>query len=355
MEKVDLNLVARRLRDGEITLEHATATVIDFIYKNRFFFGLGKLTEDQLHDFMIYEMEHLPGIFENFNSKEATLLTYLQGHLKLHICTWIKRHARKHTDSRSMETLELDMLSDSADRYYENEYSVSLPDFKDDTESCSPGGKKEKPVLRRRMFSHLTSPELIGEKLALLKKEAVLILALKISYYITEEMIQKVLEVTGMEEKEFKMLQEKALHSIKNKIKLRTGCINCRNNAFYFHRKYEAEKKILDSDTVWHNTISQKYTIQTENWQERNRRLKMKKYSAIVSNRKVSQLLNLESRHVDYVLKRVAENIDIISSWNYDEGHENLLGNIKSSQAAGNAANISPAYNRNSKSGRNSV
>ena len=99
-----------------------------------------------------------------------------------------------------------------------------------------------------------------------LRKKAILILALKSSYYLDDQLISKVSDETGMSKNNLYLLRDSLNATLVNKIGRRNACIRCRDNAYYYHRKYMIESYRLNHQTTWAELIAGKYKKQTKTW-----------------------------------------------------------------------------------------
>jgi len=152
---------------------------------------------------------------------------------------------------------------------------------------------------------------------------------LKSSYYLDEETITKVCSFTGVSKKEILSMQSRLNRTLGTKIKRRDSCIRCRNNAFYFHRKYSIELRNICPNSTWATLIQNKYSKQTQTWINKNTRLRRKDYYVSVSNCEIGKILNMDPRHVKYVINKAKENVDILTQNQYHIKHENLSCNGK--------------------------
>ena len=77
----ELEKMAQDFQEKRIDEKTAVNKLVEFIYRNKTWFGLNRLNEDDLHDFMLKMFPLFTGIFNRYDSSIGTFTCYLIGNI----------------------------------------------------------------------------------------------------------------------------------------------------------------------------------------------------------------------------------------------------------------------------------
>ena len=356
MTKNDLELLALKVRDGKISIGTAVSKTAEFIYLNKAYFALHKLDEDDLHDFIIYEIGKLPSAFKSYRSEMGTFTTFLAGNIRMNFMSWRKTKIKKIEADEYLKNSSSELYSIDQERYetgLENEIlhmeEQNKRQIKENDAEFLSENEKAKYSLKKSFLRSRFSDSVFKNRLKMLKKEALLYLSLKYVYFMDGQEWSKVSELSGIDEEMLESYKTKALKAIERKAKHRKSLINSRDRSYFYHQKYLMECSKAQKGTTLHRELMEKFKLQTKLWEEKNEKLRMQKFLPIVTNSALARILDVKLKHITYTIKLAKKNMDILGLNEYHALHENISGNWKFEQEKGNAGNFSPARNFNSK------
>ncbi len=322
MEKVNLEELIIHVRNGSISYEEGANIIMEQVFIHKGLFGLSRLTEDELTNYLLFQHRNFIRLLKTYDGKYGTFFTYLKKTIEGSIRTWKKRTVRSRILENSI-TVSDQIL------YEEDQNKYPLPEeelIKAEEEKECVSTLEEDSDTRIKPWSKVKHHNLDRSK------SFILILALKASYSLDPQLIKKVSEATGVTEEEINRMAQEIKKTLANKIERREACLRCRDNAYYYHRRYQTEALHLLDGTNWAEVINSKYRKQTKTWIDKNRRLSLKEYTVSASNIAVGNALGLSPRHVAYVIKKCSENMDNNKAKEYHKKHENLSSNRKHEQ-----------------------
>lgn len=314
MEKLEIEDIAKKVIEGSMSEQEGAKKLMELIFLYKRLFGLASLDEDQFTEFLLFQYDKLLRIFSNYNPAYGQFFTFLQGSIRGTYLTWRKQAAR---DKTALDTITISpsMTFEESMSHYAlpgDSYSMNHVHSKGHSVHHS----TYQPLSLRRNDGKLScrykNPSVQRRRINNLRKDASLILTLKSSFYINEDIVEKVSYVSGVPAEKINDMCDKVKSSLKNKIDRRSACVRCRDNAFFFHRKYMLEYRRIDRQTIWSEIIHSKYKKQTKTWNEKNSRLQRKDYRITASNRLVGKILGITPRRVTYVIRQAQQNMDII-------------------------------------------
>ena len=330
MEKLDF--IARKLIDRKISADKAKNMLIQVIYENPAYFSMQSLNMDTIHSFLLWAQKRFYIIVSKYNPKKGNFSTYCKVSVQMCLRSYLKTVAKDSAKENSIEELAQE------EYYYQYNKQNDFISFESNTEetalSSATGIEYFTNIYLRGTGHHRTYQETVEN----LRKAACLILALKSCCYVDADIIRKVSKVTNLSETEISSLMEKTKIKVSCKIRKRNSCIESRNAAFFYHKRYFFESQRIVNDTCLSRQIKYRYENQTRLWKKRNELLRKKTYKAVPSNTELAQILNVSDRRIAYILKSAQRNIDIISLKDYDIDHETVSCNWQRKQKEGDDA-----------------
>ena len=218
---------------------------------------------------------------------------------------------------------EYNAFEEECELYCRNEYCNSF--------RAKPDQETPLDILEKCM----KEKNILSKKKDLFFRETLLILALKSAPFITYEIELKLCEVLEIKLEDMDNLLQEALKHMEVKINRMQTLNKARDKAYRFHRQYIFENKALDEGCQRYSYTIKHYKTQTERWENQKKLIQkhMEHYSP--SNKTISKLLDLDERHISYVLRNASKNIDSLTLKWYSHKHENLPSNRKHEQETG--------------------
>lgn len=366
--------IAESVHEGGIPAQEGAKRLWELIFRNKGLFALGALDHDQFMDFLLYYHARLPGVFKLYHPNAGMFYPFLRGNIRCALHTWKKREFSLAAAHDCMLTDGALIYDEEAEKYRRSEYAYActveergqlreappqrrlrtyvhavrggsrlarhketeplssiLPDEKASS-AVQPepapknslaghtGGPQKKEVAQLFGTGHQTLPQESArfKQQHTLRQHIALVVSLKLSYYLEEFHIAKLSELTGIGRDELETLRRQVIKTLDRKIKRRAACIRCRDNAYFFHRKYLLEQSRLNQNSSWAFIIAGKYRKQTLSWQHKNQSLSENQYKVVASNRVVGAVLGMKTRHVDYLLKKAKDIMDKADKKHYD-------------------------------------
>ncbi len=243
MEK-NVNELYESICSENVPLEIASKTVIEYIYNNANKYGMFSMNEDEKSDFIIYLYERMDRILLHYCKNLSSFSTYLLTVTLNFKKTWFKKYYHKRAKSESVKYYyhkEVEYcLNDSNATYLDNIYT--------ELEYSSNNLKKNEAL-------------------------AILVLALKSCYYLTEYHIEMISKRTGYSKEKIQILKEQLENLIRNKIdknnleKERINSAYIKKNSCLFELMY------MKKDTPIAERLIKNYYFYTKSWKQNIERL----------------------------------------------------------------------------------
>ena len=334
-----LETLYQNLRDGKIDEDRACNIIIDAIYKNKVWFGLASLEQDDLHDFLLYYMGKVSAAIKSYRPDQAALSSYLYVSVNNALSSWKKKQKQMFLEEKSFDLVQEVYFEENSGLYGVRDGHVvcqkSDEEIRHSVKEVENFKRLYRPVSYSGKKNYRRSQAFFSKKMDSLRKEAILILVLKCCYSVGPDEVEKASVLLGMDVNELSGLIEKAKQVMAGKKKLFDDIKAARDNAFFYKRKYSLISASCGIGTYDGDIIKEKEEKKAKKWRAKNMKLKGFR-SMVPSNITVSKILGMSDRHVKYILKSAEKFIDNISLKRYYDWHENLFGKRKFEQEAGN-------------------
>ncbi len=333
----ELEIIARKFFNHEISFEQATNRIIINIYNNKAYFGLEHFDEDSFHSFLIWLQKRLKRVLYNYNPKNGLFSAYCRQSIYLSRKSFLKFLSIKNLREKTMT--QIYSITEEEREFQFNSKVYDLSCCNDDVECIqqenTSGHYKELINLLKKKGLQWSRIEMAEN----LRKAACLILTLKACYFVDSDIIRKVSSVTKLSEIEISELLNEVKQLASQKIKQHEYYVKSRDSAYFFHRRYMLESQKVKDSCSRSKEIKKRYEKQTKIWKNRLEMLKNKKYMGIPSNSQVAEILKISNRKIERILLAAKKNIDTISMKDYDINHETLSCNWQRKQKKRNEAN----------------
>ncbi len=270
----ELEFIATKVLHGEMTEEEGAKLITAILYKEKAWFKLQVLDKDHLHDFLLEIQRHLIRVFLVYDPELGTFPSFLYVVIQRLLQAYMRQLANEAAIEESLammnkvtieeknyryQTEEPELMCEAAfDREEEKQFSASIVQ----SNASTIFNFSHTPSSHGRYSAH-------DEKKENLRRAACLILALKSSIFLTDELIHKVGIVTGIDEQSLLDMVAQAKESMGSKLKKWERSRNCRDSAFFYHRKYLIEFLKLSKNCHLAQEKLKKFEIQTQLWKSK--------------------------------------------------------------------------------------
>ena len=319
----ELEKLLQDVREKRISMEDAGHRLVEFIYRNKIWFGLNKLKEDELHDFLLKYYGLFSRLFKNYDSSKGDFSCYLIGNVSHAYMGWKRTSARRIIKQITLEEIEWSRLKSEqiyetadASLYVSDLLSNQIPSFKKSMPMMS-YRKKTSPRVKESKKGY-PSPKTI--------QDTVLVLMVKSWFLIEGEILEKISALTQVPTESLMEILRKTRAIMADKSKKIDMTIKNRNESYYFMEHYRVADNYTEELSY---IINRKRIYHSNNWKKFNEKLARQNKNLIPSNKRVGLILGMDSRRVQYIMDRADKNMDIMSlNWYYIR-HEDLFGKRK--------------------------
>lgn len=280
----DLNEVPEAIASGKITEKEAVNEIAVFLIKNYPVFGLHKYDEDFRSEVLTRFLENGQSIFKIYNPELGDFFTYFYSYIKNIIRTKLKKYSR--TSIQEAVAIQESILN----------YDEKLENYSD-SEDFSYNDKSKKENINFNINNYFKDSEK--------DEKTLLILALKSSYYLTDEQIDKICKKYSLDKNNFYNLIQHCKEQMNRKIERRQNVEERRNSAYFRHKRYVLEKiknENEDNNISVRNLILEKDYKQKTNWININERLEKGYLYLRPTNKVIANVLGICERQVSYYI-----------------------------------------------------
>ena len=277
---------------GKITLKDGVGYIAEEIFLCPFRFSLQNYDEDFRSDIVETFLEKGHLVLERYKPSVGEFRPYLFAFVHGLILTKRRNTARHQISELSVKQY----FSDST--LLISETSVSLSAFPDElpVRNTASSGTRLWNLLRRGP-QYAATPD----------AKTALILALKSSFYIPSDTIDRISSFCGVDSEEMHTLVDRLNIKLDRRALMRKRLISKRDDAYYFHRRYLLQMKYGNSDHTDMGTVYRKYLRQTKIWKNRNFDLSECRFRVCPTNKTVADILGICERQVSYYIRRARD------------------------------------------------
>lgn len=323
--RINLNSIPELIESGILTKDNAAKMIAEDLARNPEDYHLNSDDEDILSELCVQILQSNDFIFKNYKKEKCKFKTYLYQILKYKILSIIRDNTLKNSGEKFIKQYPLFQYEMQTELYEMDEAPFKITHIKPfikktedkTTYKEKRSGKKsrkaslqeknpeEKPKIKMRdlvsYWANRTSP----------KAKTALILALKSSYYITDEHIDSVCDYCEISKK----LLQKTIDELKNSIPEKHEKIeliqNRRAKSYNFHMRLQNQiSETVDIEKK--DKLSKRYEYHKKKWQERNNRAKTSTIKLCPTNKQLAEILGIGERQVGNYIKNaeiIAESI----------------------------------------------
>lgn len=306
---------------GEISYKRGAELIAEDIIRNPENYSVITDDEDILSELSIIFLKRGEEILKKYNSESSTFKTYLYSVLRFSLYT-IKRKLYRSGETQILSKAQSSLLYENlTNRYANNEFDRKISNIKPFIHNA-----QDKKTFKERRSKTITDKNKTPEKSGIQikdflsywtnrtspKAKTVLILALKSSYYISDDGIDSVCDYCQIS----KNLMRKTIQELKEtlpKKELKLEKLkNQRNNAYA--RKLAIENLMQDENSPARQIeLKKRFEYHSKLWQERTQKIRSNKIKVCPTNKRVAEILGISDRQVG----------------NYIDNAEKIAGEIK--------------------------
>ncbi len=293
MKNQQIDLLPQQIADGTLTVKEAVNTICSFVIKNYPMFKLHKFDEDFRSEIFIYILEHGEHIIRNYNGEISSFQKYLYYYVMSLISTKLKAFAKRSINERISYEENIEHIDEKSDMYEKLNYAFM-----------------ENPKVP---YAPKASAEDTIKALHKLKDSSydktILVLAIKSSYYLTDEQIDKVCHLYNIEKELFYEIIQKCRDSIIKKAEKRNAVQERRNSAYYNHKRYQKLLEKLKNDDIGSRNLQliesfeKKEAKYKRKWTLLNHSFEKGYMHLRPTNKTVADILGICERQVTYYIK----------------------------------------------------
>ena len=304
MKIQDFNELPQKLADGKLSAKEVIDQICQFVMKNYPLFGLQKFDEDCRQEIMLGIIERGIHIVSVFNPEIGDFFTFFY----CHVCSIINTLIKKNNSSYMQDKLNIIESVNTINEKLNEYYKIDYENFE----------IKKAPLARQHLSATQLQQALKALQLSSDDKK-IIILALKSSYYLTDEQIDKLCKVYNIKTEDFYSLVQYCKNSIQKKSEKRTKTQERRNFAYYHHRRYKTllEDLLKDPEDDQNSILSTRFERlerkHARNWIKLNKSFEEGHLYLRPTNKTVANLLGICERQVAYYIKSAKKEADNIS------------------------------------------
>ena len=267
---------------GVISKKRCVNLLLSFLKENPYFFGLEKLNEESICDFMFYIFPKIQNGLESYDEGRSYFSSYFQSLVRLDFITWKKIKIKEKLRQQAIINIK------------SVEYEIE-EDFIQNTDFLA--AEPEQNPYQQRIE--------ISEKLKL----ELYIIILKSAYYISSEQLSDIVEKFSLDFNELQYLLFLTNEQIKKKIenaKLMEELVNWsfikREEVKICMSHYSSEDPIYEKLLEDYQKIDERYNQRKE---------KLKKMKIVPSDITIAKILGISASKVRYTLKKNYQKLNI--------------------------------------------
>lgn len=299
MKSIDLNEIPNLLKEKKMSQEEGINFLTNFISENYFIFGNRLRDEDFRSEVILSFLEKSNSLFEKYNEERGTFFSYFYSYIQ-NSASYLIKLKQKESILKKISRFELE-------QNYSNKMKKEEP-LKVEENNVQYCSKKISKENIKKTLTEITKKKTKYEKI-------ILTLALKNSFYLTDNLIKKVSNFLKIDATLLSEIIMNYKNEMENKILRRDKVFSKRDKSYFIHKKCEKEidelktKQNLDFDTDMQYAANQKleklYYVNQKHitkWNAINKEILEGKINIKPSNHSIANMMGICERQVSYYL-----------------------------------------------------
>lgn len=304
MKQQDLNQLIETFQRGLLSEKETVDKVCSFVTQNYPIYGLHKFDEDFRQDVILNLLERGSHLLHLFNPNYGDFFTFLYCFVSTIINTKVK--------SRIVHSMKEKLcLEESIDNFDEKAIKYHRIDFKHFEEPKVPYAPRKIPA--EELQNSLKELSLKHQD------KKILILALKSSYYLTDEQIERISHLYGIKPEYFYDMVQHCKDTLTDKHDRREKAQERRNFAYFHHKRYNRIIQKLKTEDYSEEQFSMAKEYESKekkhlrNWNRLNKAFEEGHLYLRPTTKTVADLMGICERQVNYYIncakKEFGENL----------------------------------------------
>lgn len=285
-----LNEIPLKLNKGLITREQAIKQIAAFICKNYRVFDLQKYDDDFRSELLVSFLEHGESFLNLFDPSIGDFFTFLYCYIHSMVNSKIRTQIHRTTKEKITIDESINTYQEKLEHYQHTFYQLKeLPKVPYAYKQPS----KEELI---DFFKDLSSEQIDKE---------ILVLAMKSSFYISDNQIKKVCKIYNLDEQKFHDVLIYLKNTIQRKTERRQKAEERRNYSYYHQKRCSQVLNNIDNnfdDYLKREQVEYKKNIHYKNWKNLNNKFEDGFLFLRPTNKTIAELLGICERQVSYYI-----------------------------------------------------
>lgn len=315
MTRDEFERIPEDVESGKTSWKTAVRQMIVFILQNKALFAIFKYDDDFISELIIDFLERGEETMSQYKRKTGAFFSYTYCFVKNLCISIIKRKSIKnvieyHTVHESILNYENKVESYENIRFSDFErpkvpYNYTPISYKDFQIACKTDTYHIKRVINSEKSGISDS---IKDKLKnfspIMIQNIIMVLALKSSYYITEQQIKTITQLFNIDYNKFHQIILKIKSEIEDREKNKLKIEMRRNKAYFQHKKISGQIDFYKNSEDLYNfndeKLNRQYTRNTKSWKTLNHQLEQGKVTIRPTTKLIAKVLGISTRQVTY-------------------------------------------------------
>ena len=300
-QQENLNQLLEEFTSGKLTQKQVLDRIICFVAKNYPLYGLHKYDEDFRQDILLNLLEKGPDLLSLFNPRFGDFFTFLYCYLSTMINSKLKVIAMHALRERLTYEESINTLNEKQVKYHR----IDFTNF--DLPKAPFTRHKIDPEELRKAFKELSLKH---------HDKKIIILALKSSYYLTDEQIERLASIYKINPDNFYDMVQYCKESLEAKKAKWEKAKERRNFAYFHHKRYNRllesidETDFMDKRFVLKDQYINKEKKHLHNMNRINSDFARGYLILRPTNKTLSNVVDIGERQINYYLRSARKEIE---------------------------------------------
>ena len=301
MKVMELNELPQLFTSGRLNEKQVIEEICRFVIHNYPVFGLQKYDDDFRQDVLLAIVERGHKMLHHYKSDFGEFFTFIY----CFICTVINTKLKAQMVYALKEKINIEECIINLEEKEEKYHRIDFTSFEEPKAPYAPPkipSSELQQTLKSLTLKH--------------QDKTILVLALKSSYYLTDEQIQRICGIYGIKPEYFYNLIQHCKESLTVKSCRREKAEERRNFAYYHHKRYKKLVQKLDEDilpasiNIKKERYAQMENKHRNNWNRLNHAFEKGHIYMRPTNKTVANLMGMCERQVNYYINCARREIE---------------------------------------------
>ncbi len=319
MKNLQLSEIPTLISNGKLSKKEAVDYLALFIFNNFSIFKITNYDDDFITDVVTDFLENGEAFINNYIPEKSQFFTYFYSH----VISIIKFVTKKKNRQLIREFYAIQESINNYDNEIDAYSRINYKDFDKpkipyyykpySINNFSVACQKEKYTFKN--FLNNTKDDNFSELRANLQKttpimarKILIVLALKSSYYISDEQIVLICRICNIKEESFRQIILDIKSNLEKREKSKQKFELRRNKAYYNHRQYKAKLNYIESNNdeitkYYKADMNKKFNKETKSWENLNKHLQIGYVNLRPTNKTIAEILGICERQVSYYIQ----------------------------------------------------